>query len=210
MFYHSKTTKKVGKYTVPWWYGWKYYTKPQCFFVDSPTEPFNVEASWIVAMQQLYFGVFSWWSRLARLMGKTGWNIGTYLFCPTVLKNFEEMCVCVFFFSELFVFSEFKFPNITRYIYIFLLYMYMKDIRSTLKPVDQLFPDVSFFVEYSLYQAMQKLRNVLLEDPAASYWTYIRHRTGSKTCITPWVSWDSWGKMWWKKSKDWLPFGKLT
>lgn len=135
------------------------------------------------------------------------WNI------PFLPNGFEKLwrnvCVC-FFFSELFVFSEFKFPNITRYIYIFLLYMYMKDIRSTLKPVDQLFPDVSFFVEYSLYQAMQKLRNVLLEDPAASYWTYIRHRTGSKTCITPWVSWDSWGKMWWKKSKDWLPFGKLT
>ena len=32
----------------------------------------------------------------------------------------------------------------------------------------------------------------------------------ARLVITPWVSWDSWGKMWWKKSKCWLPPGKLT
>ena len=90
---------------------------------DSPfAKPLNVEASWIVAMQQLYFGVFSWWSRLAWLMDD-GWlggeNLGgTYLLCPNVWKNFEEL---LFFLSELFVFLY-----LLIYFYIYILkYCYM-------------------------------------------------------------------------------------
>ena len=94
---------------------------------DSPfAKPLNVEASWIVAMQQLYFGVFSWWSRLAWLMddgwlGGETWVEHTF-YAPTFGKTLKNCC---FFLSELFVFL---YLLIYFYIYIYtliLLYVYI-------------------------------------------------------------------------------------
>ena len=149
-----------------------------------------VEASWIVAMQQLYFGVFSWWSFLARLF-----------------ENFEV------FFSELFVMF---FPNIHRYDYIFIyFYFYISTFLNVYIYISNIitsgpaFPRCLFFcVEYSLPSDAETQERPL--GRSSSLILDLHPSQDRQDLYNTMGFLGLMGEDVVKISKDWLPSGKLT